>query len=147
MPKKRPHQTPQCLSPPQEDKKAVGSWPVLPSPLGARLRSGTEDNGGLSWHCHPSGCPMPRANREQKQRYRGVLGPLPLVCLGHSRSGGASSILASAAPNLASTHRESPVHPAGCWAKLASSGFIFGHLEMARRCPLWGSEQLHSQGL
>lgn len=117
----------------------MGSWPALPSPLGARLRSGTEDNGGLSWHCHPSGCPMPRANREQKQCFRGVLGPLPLVCLGRSRSGGASFFLASTAPNLAGTHRERALcTQQGAGPNLPLLVLFFGHLGEGTEEPTLG---------
>lgn len=115
----------------------MGSWPVLPSPLGARLRSGTEDNGELSWHCHPSGCPMPRANREQRQRYRGVLGPLPLVCLGRSRSRGG---LVHPGQSCSQPRRD-PQGPNSLFLAL-----FLATWEMAQMCPRWGSEQLHSQG-
>lgn len=125
----------------------MGSGPVLSSPLGARLRSGTEDNGGLSWHCHPSGCPMPRANREQRQRYRRVLGPLPLVCLGTQQIQGESP---SSWPALLPTSL-GPTGTALCTQQGAGPNLPFLVLflatwEVARRCPLWDSEQLHSQG-
>lgn len=106
----------------------MGSWPVVPSPLGARLCSGTEDNEELSWHCHPSAAPCQEQTGNKGSAIGECWDPSLLFALDTADPGGTSFLLASAAPNLTGTHRDQTCFfcfyfwPPGRWQRGGPSG-------------------------
>lgn len=119
-----PPRIPQCSSPPSEDKKALGSWPAVPSP--PHREQGRAVAPRTMGDCPGTAIPAAAPCREQTGNKGSAMGerwdPPSPVCLPWNAAGPGGS--RSSWPALLPKPCWDPQGwPAGCWAKLAS--FIF----------------------